>query len=361
MSRTDTGGSPALKRRRVVIEEDDERVDDDRYGDPSRSVTDRELARNVSAPTTEPAPVIRSDLWFEDGSVVLQVQDVQFKVHRTIVARHSPIFLDVFAMPHPQDEPTVEGCPVLHLQDSVQDVRHMLLAFYDKGHSTRDPLAFDAVAAMIRMGRKYDIDYLRHEALLRLTTEFPTTLSEWDKLPHDYTQIHHQSGILFDIVNLAHDNDIKSVLPAAYYLCIQEFEDLLTGTARDDESVAQVSYDVKRECILGRERLFRAQTDHLFGWVDNVGCSDKCTQPARCRAAGSSLIKALYVPMPEPARTLERWIEFKQFVPMQTMALCQVCSKDAERAHEEGRQQIWNNLPSYFGLPGWSSLKNFDG
>jgi hypothetical protein len=83
---------------------------------------------------------------------------------------------------------------------------------------------------MIRLGRKYDIDHLRDEALLRLTVEFPTTLSEWENLAPNYTQIIHEEendGLLYDIVNLAHQNDIKSILPAAYYLCLQEIVSLV--------------------------------------------------------------------------------------------------------------------------------------
>jgi hypothetical protein len=174
----------------------------------------------------------------------LQAENVQFKVHRTILTRHSVIFRDTFGVPHPtHSEPTVDGCPLLHLADAAEDVKHLLLALYDKYdaqslqgslcltgmrrcYNPREAVEFNVLAAMIRMGRKYEIDYLREEALVRLTTEFPTTLTEWDKLPHFYTQIVHQNGILFDIINLALQNDIKSILPAAYYLCIQELVSL---------------------------------------------------------------------------------------------------------------------------------------
>ena len=69
-------------------------------------------------------------LWLEDGSVVLQAENVQFKVHRSILTKHSQIFADLFKMPHPPTEPTVEGCPVVLLQDSAEDVKHVLLILY---------------------------------------------------------------------------------------------------------------------------------------------------------------------------------------------------------------------------------------
>ncbi|KAJ3548712.1 hypothetical protein NMY22_g1152 [Coprinellus aureogranulatus] len=335
----------SLKRRRLSCED--------------TSHSRRYMAHPVNA--AEAAPVTRSSIWFDDGSVVLQAESVQFKVHRTLLARHSVIFKDTFGVPHPTDsEPTVDGCPLLHLMDSAEDIKHMLLALYDKCYNPREAIEFNVLAAMIRMGRKYEIDYLRDEALVRLTMEFPTTLAEWDKLPHYYTQIVHQNGILFDIINLAQQSDIKSILPAAYYLCIQELDDLLLGSKREDGSMAIVSDEVRRDCVLGREKLLRAQAEQPFKWVEFMGAIDQCSQPSRCLDAAHKITKALWVPMPEPARTLEKWNEFAQIVPAEVKALCPQCVAAARLSHEEGRRYLWEHLPAYFGLPGWDELKNFD-
>ena len=105
-----------LKRRRTEDELED---------DPLRMATDSDS----NSPSTT---ATRSDVWFDDGSVVLQAENIQFKVHRSVLCRHSSVFRDVFSMPHPKDEPTVDSCPVIYLQDSAEDLKHMLLALYDK-------------------------------------------------------------------------------------------------------------------------------------------------------------------------------------------------------------------------------------
>lgn len=69
-------------------------------------------------------------VWFDDGNVVLQAENVRFRVHRSILSKHSPIFANLFTFPHPVTETTVEGCPVVHLHDGYQDVEHFLLAVY---------------------------------------------------------------------------------------------------------------------------------------------------------------------------------------------------------------------------------------
>lgn len=74
---------------------------------------------------------VRSDIWFDDGSVILQAESTQFRVHRTMLARHSPVFRDIFSIPQPGDEALIEGCPIIHLSDSAEDIRLTLLALYD--------------------------------------------------------------------------------------------------------------------------------------------------------------------------------------------------------------------------------------
>jgi len=56
------------------------------------------------------------DHWFDDGSIILEAESTQFRVHRTMLARHSSIFRDMFEIPQPaHGEPVVEGCLMVHL------------------------------------------------------------------------------------------------------------------------------------------------------------------------------------------------------------------------------------------------------
>lgn len=91
-----------------------------------------------------------------------------------------------------------------------------------RGYNTRQVLPFPVVAAMLRLGKKYEFDHLRDEALLRLTSEFPTTLEEWDALPDHFTHIVDRKGLLFDIISLAIECRVQSILPAAYVLAVND-------------------------------------------------------------------------------------------------------------------------------------------
>jgi hypothetical protein len=71
------------------------------------------------------------DLWFDDGSVVLNGQTTLFRAHRTMLSTHSTVFSDMFGIPQPPDQDAVEGCTVIHLPDSAYDVGFLLKALYD--------------------------------------------------------------------------------------------------------------------------------------------------------------------------------------------------------------------------------------
>lgn len=89
-----------------------------------RKTSNEEGANEVISP-------IQSDIWFDDGSVILQAESTQFRVHRTILARHSSVFRDIFDVPRPHDESLIEGCPIIRLSDSAEDIRLALIALYD--------------------------------------------------------------------------------------------------------------------------------------------------------------------------------------------------------------------------------------
>lgn len=82
------------------------------------------------------------DLWFIDGSVVLQADQTVFLVHQTQLARHSLIFRDMFSLPQPsasrsRDDkfargfPMYEGHPLVMMHDAAEDVANLLTALYD--------------------------------------------------------------------------------------------------------------------------------------------------------------------------------------------------------------------------------------
>lgn len=79
------------------------------------------------------------DFWFADGSVVIIAEGVGFRVHMSLLSRHSPVFRDIFAIPQPAPGPGNEsdgggshqGVLIVHVSDRAHDMRCLLHAIYD--------------------------------------------------------------------------------------------------------------------------------------------------------------------------------------------------------------------------------------
>ena len=90
----------------------------------------RPTAESVSdSEATQPSTSYKRDteLWFEDGNLVLVAEDVEFKLYRGPLIAHSLVFKDMLSLPQPPDRD--ESCPVIPLYDSPNDLRHVLRVF----------------------------------------------------------------------------------------------------------------------------------------------------------------------------------------------------------------------------------------
>ena len=95
---------------------------------------------------TEASPQHDDELWFANGNLILIARDVEFRIWKAPLIRHSPVFRDMLSLP--QDTPvtgtssdggsatptvtsgTRTAPAVVHLSDSPQDLRHFLRAFF---------------------------------------------------------------------------------------------------------------------------------------------------------------------------------------------------------------------------------------
>ena len=73
-------------------------------------------------------------LWFESGDVIIVAGYVAFRVHRDVLADSSTILADMLsslAVDDDSNQQEMEGCPVVRLEDSVPDVKHLLRILYN--------------------------------------------------------------------------------------------------------------------------------------------------------------------------------------------------------------------------------------
>ena len=98
--------------------------------DPTRKRT-RSDNLELTQPTTGLDRVTNatrdSDYWFDDGNLILVSRGVAFRVYKGLLGEHSAIFRSMFhiAQAAPAPEDLVEGCPVIPLDDSPDDLREL--------------------------------------------------------------------------------------------------------------------------------------------------------------------------------------------------------------------------------------------
>lgn len=92
------------------------------------SVDGAPIAKQVEA---APGAPVRSDIWYHDGSIIIEAERTQFRVHQTVLAQHSAFFQGMLTVPQPKGEPMLEGCPIVPLTDTAVDVAHLLRLLYN--------------------------------------------------------------------------------------------------------------------------------------------------------------------------------------------------------------------------------------
>lgn len=130
------------------------------------------------------------DLWFSDGSIVLQADTTLFRVHISWLCRHSLVFRDMFSMPQPSSvevkpdlpsELLPSGCQFMRLEDTAEDLANLLTAIYDgPSFGNNDRADFHVLSGVLRLATKYAVDELRRKAIEHLGIAWPSTLKGWD-------------------------------------------------------------------------------------------------------------------------------------------------------------------------------------
>jgi hypothetical protein len=317
----------------------------------------------------------RSEPWFEDGNIVIEAGFKQFKVYRGILAASSEVFRDMFLVPQPIEQGSVDGCPIVHLSDSPDDVRYILDALCNRRcqnlhlhcdlqsnlapccrnyFTDKKPQPFALLAAFVRLGRKYEIHQLRDEAINRLCRVYPIRLKKWLSMEDKFTHIIPEDTVHLDVIHLAQENDLPYLLPAAFLLCYDTFthQQMLEGVHRNDGTLAVLSAEDQRMITLGWHALIAEQFKETYKWMDTAedeGLFKKCTSPEECNAARRENYYCTFYPAPD-LKALDDWDEDW------ADELCDSCAAVSIRQHKKGRTNIWNELPSFFGLPPWAEM-----
>jgi len=282
-----------------------------------------------------------------------------FRVYQGILSAQSPVFLDMFAMPQPEDPEMLEGVPVVDLTDDPGELTYFLRSlndtcFYD---DTMQDLQF--IAAIVRLSTKYQVTRLRKRAIDPLLTAFPTTFEEFSNILQNpaSSKIRHFNGMEATVVNIGEEVDVPQILPCAYYRLVNQPHQVPDGSI--DSSIPEVLCPrASARCMNGREAVRRAMTQDIHGFIFRV-CpynNPSCNH--------GRLIAVKLIDDGLAARTLGPFHgpgggNFGFNGAVNVSGLCATCRNYVTGVSEARQREAWESLPGWFGLPGWDKLLTY--
>ncbi|KAF7295837.1 hypothetical protein HMN09_01126900 [Mycena chlorophos] len=302
------------------------------------------------------------ELWFDDGNVILQAGSAQYKVFRGILARHSTVFQDMFALPQPSDAELVDGCPLVQLPDAEVEVTPFLRALFEPNYFPTFPskTCFDLVKlyGCLRLSSKYSVQPLRTNALKHLNSFF-TSLAEWDEhmasAPNVDGVLRHDSYLCF--LQLAHELEATRVLPIIYYIVSGFFDLLGMSVFRGVHWMGfegRIPEAWQDAFLAGAEEQLRANWGILDVLAD-PSILDSCESPLLCSRA---LLRQLHACNTQRGKRdcrdpLFMW----NAVNWATLHVCPECLSSLKAKANKKRQQFWRRLPEIYHLPSWEELE----
>ncbi|KAJ7113297.1 hypothetical protein C8R43DRAFT_1091420 [Mycena crocata] len=347
-----------------------------------------------------PIHIVRSELWFLDGNIVIIASSVAFKVHRGQLRRHSEVFDDLFSIPQPKDQDLYDDCPWVEVYDCPSDVLHFLKALYD-GLYFKSPGAndFPAVAAVLRLSTKYLVEHLRQRCMTRLDLDWPTTLAGWDTREQNATDTsgHYAPRACCPhpilVIDLALDLGLTSLLPAAMYdLARYGPSKIMAGTPAPPlsfsssftlASAAAAAPTPRAPTLLspallistfsGREHAQRFLADFVIKELqgrtpapDCLYAEDSLERSRMCRESFYFIMLNVLRSVggiacgrdADPLFTLVQAMDMLSRTDFSDghrqcgLKLCHACKVDFAGSATRAREQVWRLLPAWFGLDG---------
>lgn len=219
---------------------------------------------------------------------------------------------------------------------------------------------FPIVAAVLRLGTKYIAPALRQRAIDLLATAYPSSLAAWDQRAL-HRLVPPFENELTTYIELAVETDVRVILPALYYAASRlPLADVL-DRLHTLEVTPEMQWSVCRAFVTGREKLLQAEQLCALAFLQPDFARPNCRESSCAnRLNDGGLKKTLPKPQAENTDTFYRWCLTEPDNVGPSLSLCAACQATVSASIKNGREKVWNQLPVYFGLPDWATLKARD-
>lgn len=315
----------------------------------------------------EMSPERCSDVWYDDGNVVLQAEHMLFKIYLGILQAQSPFFRDMFTLPQQDSNMSekYEDCPLVVMQgDRAADVRVFLKAlldsqFYADVKSIKD---IGVVLGVLKISHKYQVEYLVRRSVPTFTALYPPTLQKWDirQARRQWAPLTQEFGRALPIfvVNIARSIGADILLPSALFECCgYTLEEIIAGVSSPSGVTYVLNPHDQLLVLHGRGQLAQFARTVTWGFIYE-----------------KQFLEAAMKDFPELWARLHRWVQagepghaawrsplardfpWADFYEVTRNRNTGFRFK-AEAVAKNARNAAWAMLPTTFGLPTWDKLR----
>ncbi|KAF8885885.1 hypothetical protein CPB84DRAFT_1788044 [Gymnopilus junonius] len=293
-------------------------------------------------------PIVRHpEFYFPDGSIVMIVERTAFRVHQSILARHSEVFAALWDVPQPRNTDLYDGCPKVELQgDSLNDFMDVMRVLYDVFYfdkikpETNLSALIKFISGILRISTKYSMNQLRNKCISVIQDKFPSTLKGCDDVLS--RGIQYVPSEIVRIIPLARETIVPKVLPWAFYLCTHiPVDEIMANNV--------LEWRDKALCLAGKEHLWEMQKTLTHTFLLDFKQSPTCTTGCQMRVPRNLKLNDIESIRDSP-HPLQEYTDWK------SLMLCVKCQQAFEAQHKDGREKVWQMLPSIFHLGTWDDI-----
>ncbi|KAF5391569.1 hypothetical protein D9757_002383 [Collybiopsis confluens] len=311
-----------------------------------------EMLKSSASPTSQTLNSSRivAELWFSDGTIIVENGESMFKLYSGLLARKSSVFRDMLTFPQPDGD---GGVQTVRLYDSTEALTAFFKAIFDPEFFEPPPSKtdLDTIGNILRLSTKYNTQYLRKRALLHIETTYPSLLTAWNRRDADRT-IPAIVYSPFAVLPLVREFELSWALPAVLYcLCSHSVSQILDGVYWCEQPISINAEDQKR-ILVGRAELVHLQNNLSLACLRQPSYPD-CISSSECTERRRKWLNV--VSGWDIADPLDCLIE--NMDNALKMDLCLGCFTQLKsNYYEEAQMEIWDQLPRIFGLSPWADL-----
>lgn len=218
------------------------------------------------------------------------------------------------------------------------------------------------MAAVLRLATKYIAPALRQRAIDLLSIAYPSLLTAWDQRA-SLRLVPPFENELMTYIELAVETDVRVILPALYYAASQAPLADVLDRLHQLAVAPEEQWSVCRAFVVGREKLLHAEQLCALAFLQPDFARPGCTNGSTCtnRLNDGGPKKTLPRPQAENTDPFYRWCLIEPDNVGPSLSLCNACQTTVSTSIKNGREKLWDQLPAFFGLPDWATLRARDG